>query len=582
MKKTKIICTVGPSTDNLQLLEKLMQAGMDLARFNFSHGTHEEHGKRLELVRQAAAHTGKVIATIADTKGPEIRLGIFAEGSVELVEGQEFALTTENIQGTSSLSYVNYEHLPEEVHVGDTILLSDGMLGLRVTALEPGLIHTVVVAGGVISSRKRVSCPGIELQLPFLSEQDKKDVLFAARNDMDYIAASFVQKADDILAIRKVLEDEGLNMGIIAKIENAAGVEHIKEIIDVADGVMVARGDLGVEIPAEEVPVVQKEIITLCNAAGKPVITATQMLESMCQSFRCTRAEASDVANSIYDGTDVIMLSGETASGKYPLEAVETMAKIAERTEHALDFDQIFERKGLNERVHFTEAISHATVQISHEIDADAILSITEFGNTARMIAKYRPLSKVIAMSTSPKSLRSMQLYWGVTPVLGPSASSTDALIDMALSRVLEQGIIKEGATVVITAGAPVGAPGSTNLIRVVNVGKILTKGTGIGKKSVIGRAFVAKSLDDFAGLQKGDILFCADLQEEIVPVAVQTAAAIVCEEGGLTSTAAIVAVTCGLPVVVGAAGAVELVSNGTTVTVDTVSGTVYEGEMSL
>ena len=322
MKKTKIICTVGPSTDNVELLGRMMQAGMDLARFNFSHGSHEDHGKRLALVKEAAAKVGKVIATIADTKGPEMRLGMFANNKVTLHEGDEFVLTTDEVLGDEHIAHVNYGGLPQEVQVGSMILLADGLLSLEVTAIEDTKIHTKVVHGGEVSNRKRVACPGVELNLPFLSEQDKADILFAVENDMDYVAASFVQKADDVLAIRKILEDAGSSIGIISKIENEAGVKHIEEIINVSDGVMVARGDLGVEIPSEVVPLVQKDIISRCNKAGKPVITATQMLESMIHSYRATRAEASDVANSIFDGSDVIMLSGETASkGKSP-EAV--------------------------------------------------------------------------------------------------------------------------------------------------------------------------------------------------------------------------------------------------------------------
>lgn len=583
MKKTKIICTVGPSVDDVELLTKMMTAGMDMARFNFSHGSHEEHNKRLLLVQEAASKAGKVIATIADTKGPEMRLGIFPEGKVQLVEGDEFDLTTEDVPCTAKLAHVNYANLPNELQEGDRILLSDGMLGLKVIGIEGNVIRTKVVAGGEISSRKRVACPGVELNLPFLSEQDKKDILFAARHGMDYVAASFVQKADDVLAIRKVLEQEGLEMGVIAKIENEAGVDHIQEIIEVSDGVMVARGDLGVEIPAEEVPIVQKMIIRECNKAGKPVITATQMLESMCHNFRCTRAEASDVANSIYDGTDVIMLSGETASGKYPLEAVQTMAQIAERTEKALDYDGIYRHIGIHDCTHPTDAISHAVVQISHEIDADAILSITESGYTARMIAKYKPQSKVIAMSRNPERVRAMQLYWGVVPLLGPFSADTDEMIDLSLKCALRNGEVCDGASVIITAGVPVGAPGSTNMVKVVTVGNTLVKGVGIGKKSVVGKICNAIRVSDYQEkLKKGDILVCDVLNEEYVPYVAKRASAIICEEGGLTSTAAIVGITCGIPVIVGAAQATALLWDGQLVTVDTVAGIVYEGEMNL
>ena len=583
MKKTKIICTVGPSTDDVELLEKMMRSGMDLARFNFSHGSHEDHAKRLELVRQAAEKAGKVVATIADTKGPEMRLGMFADDKIYLNEGDDFCLTTDDYLGDAHMAHVNYVGLPAEVQVGSSILLADGLLSLKVTKIEGSKIYTKVVNGGELSSRKRVACPGIELQLPFLSEQDRADILFAAEHDMDYIAASFVQKADDVIAIRKVLEAAGSSIGIISKIENEAGVQHIDEIISVSDGVMVARGDLGVEIPTEDVPLVQKDIIARCNKAGKPVITATQMLESMINSYRATRAEASDVANSIFDGSDVIMLSGETASGRYPLEAVQTMAKIAVRTENALDYVHIFQKKGISERIHSTDAISHATVQIAQEIKADTILTITESGFTARMIAKYKPQCTVVAVSRLPQRVRAMQLYWGVQPLLGPYSVNTDEMIELSLQCALQHGAIKDGASVVITAGVPIGTPGSTNLIKVVTVGNKLISGTGIGSKAVSGHICVAKTAADFKDkLQKGDILVVDVLNDEYVPFAAAKAAAIIAEEGGLTSSTAIVAVTCSLPVIVGAANATVALVDGQLVTVDPVSGAVYEGDINL
>ncbi len=583
MKKTKIICTVGPSTDDVALLCQMMHAGMDLARFNFSHGSHAEHELRLRLVREAAAVAGKIVATVADTRGPEMRLGVLGEGKVTLKEGAEFILTTDDVIGTSAMASVNYPGLPQEVSPGRHILLADGLLSLEVTSVENKMIVTRVVNGGELSSRKRVACPGVELQLPFLSDQDRADILFAAAQGMDYVAASFVQKAEDVLAIRRVLEESGYSMGIISKIENAAGVEHIEEIIDVSDAVMVARGDLGVEIPAEEVPLVQKDIIARCNKAGKPVVTATQMLESMMNSYRATRAEASDVANSIFDGSDAIMLSGETASGRYPLEAVRTMAKIAVRTEQSLDYAGIFSKKGLRDRIHSTDAVSHATVQIAHEVDAGAILTITESGFTARMLAKYRPDVPIIAVSRFDTVVRAMQLYWGVAPLLGPFSDNTDEMIDLSLNCALQNNAIKGGASVVITAGVPVGTPGSTNLIKVVSVGNRLTNGTGIGKKTITGNVCVAVSGEDFSSkLRSGDVLVVDVLNDEDVPAASAKAAAIVAEEGGLTSTAAIVGITCGIPVIVGAEGATDILQDRQLVTVDPIGGVVFEGAMNL
>lgn len=585
MKKTKIICTVGPSVDNVDLLVKMMQAGMDLARFNFSHGNHEEHAKRLSYVQEAAALAGKQVATIADTKGPEMRLGLFENDNVFLEDGQQFILTTKECLGTKEMAHVNYKNLCSEVRAGNTILLADGMLSLLITKVdeEEQKIYTEVTCGGKIGSRKRVACPGVQLNLPFLSEQDEADILFAARHGMDYIAASFVQKAEDVLAIRHVLESDGREMGIISKIENEAGVKNIESIIDVSDAIMVARGDLGVEIPAEDVPLVQKQIIEVCNKAGKPVITATQMLESMINSNRCTRAEASDIANSIFDGTDVIMLSGETASGKYPLEAVETMAKIAVRIEASLDYDAVFQKKGLSDHIHSTDAISHATVQIAHEIDADAILSITESGFTARMIAKYKPQCKVIAVSRIPERVRAMQLYWGVEPLLGPFSVNTDEMLDLSVQCALQTGAIQNGASIVITAGIPVGVPGRTNMIKVVNVANIIVKGTGIGKKAVTGKVVNCVRGADFdEKLKKGDVLVVDVLNDEYVPLVAHRASAIIAEEGGLTSTAAILAITCGIPVIVGAPSCASILHDGLIVTVDPVSGNVFEGEINL
>ena len=582
MKKTKIICTVGPSTDDVELLEKMMKAGMDMARFNFSHGSHEDHGKRLTLVQDAAALCGKPIATIADTKGPEMRLGMFDQ-EVVLQDGEHFTLTTEEVMGTAKRAHVNFVGLPKQVHPGDRILLADGMLGLEVESVKDTEIYTRVIAGGKISSRKRVACPGIELDLPFISEQDAQDILFAARHKMDYIAASFVQKAQDVLDIRRIVEREGLNIGIISKIENQAGVENIDEIINVSDGIMVARGDLGVEIPAEEVPLVQKDIIARCNKAGVPVVTATQMLESMVSSFRATRAEASDVANAIFDGTDVIMLSGETASGKYPLEAVKTMAKIAERTEAALDYDGIFEHRGLKDHIHSTDAISHATVQIAQEIDADCILTITESGFTARMISKYKPQCNIVAISRFAEKVRAMQLYWGVIPLLGPFSHETDEMIDLSLKCALGSGMVKDGDSVVITAGMPVGTPGSTNTIKVVTVSNALVKGTGIGKKAVTGRVCNCLRPSDYQEkLKKGDILVVDVLNDEFAQLAANRAAAIIAEEAGLTSSTAIVGLTCGIPVVIGVKQATALLWDDQVVTVDPVAGIVYEGFINL
>lgn len=582
MKKTKIICTLGPSTDSVSLIEEMINEGMDIARFNFSHGSKEEHAARIELVRKASEKTKKPIALVADTKGPEMRLGVFKDDKVELLPGDFFCLTTESVLGTKDIASVNYSGLPQEIKPGDDILLADGLLSLNVEKVDGQKIYTKVVHGGILGSRKRVAVPGVVLNLPFLSEADENDIKFAVSQNMDYIAASFVQKAEDVLAIRRLTEELNSEIGIIAKIENEEGVHNIEEIINVADGIMVARGDLGVEIPAEIVPLVQKDIIKRCNRVGKPVITATQMLESMISSYRATRAEASDVANSIFDGTDAIMLSGETASGKYPLEAVMTMAKIARRTEDALDYVSIFRAKGIVKNTNTTDAISHATVQIAQELDANAIISVTESGYTARMIAKYRPQALVIAVSPRESRVRKMQLLWGVYPLLGPASKNTDDLIELSMASAKDNDMIHEGDLVVITAGVLAGKPGSTNLIKVMNVGTRLVSGVGIGKRSVVGKVCIAANMKDFAEkLLPGDILVVGGLVDEAVPYAIK-ASAIIAEEGGLTSSVAILGVSYGIPVIVGAAGATEKLKDGMEATVDATSGIVYQGKVNI
>ena len=599
MKKTKIICTLGPATDKKDLLVDMIKAGMDLARFNFSHGSHSECEARLNLLKEAEKEAGRLVGYVADTKGPEMRLGLFKGDKTTLVPGHEFILTTEDVEGTAEKAHVNYAGLPEEVKRGDTILLNDGKLSLEVESTTATEIRTKVVNGGEISSRKRVAVPGAFLKLPFLSEADVSDITFAAQHGMTYVAASFVRNAHDAMEIRRLLERLGSPMGIIAKIENREGVnnidsiliiakienqegvDNIDEILQVVDGVMVARGDLGVEIPMEDVPIVQKEIIAKCNMLGKPVVTATQMLESMITNYRATRAEANDIANSIFDGTDAIMLSGETASGAYPLEAVKTMARIAKRTEEAIDYVQVFQHKGIGAQVQMTDAISHATVQIAQELEANAIMSITESGYTARMVAKYRPKAHVLGVSPKEESLRRMNLYWGVTPLQGENKASTDALIDASLKKALDSGLIKKGDSLVVTAGMNVGKVGSTNLIQVVNVGQKVVSGQGIGKKAVSGVVLRVEKKTDLEQFRPGMILAVAALENEMGTTAAQ-AGGIIAEEGGFTSPAAIIGINYGIPVIVGAKGAMEALETGDLVTLDVATGSVYAGKINV
>ncbi len=579
MKKTKIVCTQGPSTEKPGIMEKMIEAGMNVARFNFSHGDHAEHGARIEMVRAAAAKVGKPVALLLDTKGPEMRLGLFKEGKVTLQKGQKFILTSRDVEGTADICTVNHKYLPQEVVAGNQILLSDGLVCLNVDKVEGDDIHTTVLNTGGIGNRKRVAAPGVSLNLPPLSEQDIADVLFGAKLGMDIVAPSFIQRAADVLAIRKLLEEAGADMLIIPKIENAEGVKNVDEILKVSDGIMVARGDLGVEIPAEEVPLVQKEIIEKCNKAGKPVITATQMLESMVNNPRPTRAEASDVANAIMDGTDAIMLSGETAQGDYPVEAVETMARIAIRTEAALKYnDLLHARTAVSQRT-TTEAISHATVQIAQELNAAAILTDTTTGYTARMVSKYRPKATIIAVSPSEAAVRKMLLLWGVQPVLRGAVKNSDEMVEKAVASSLQSGIVKEGDLVVITAGVPMGMSGTTNMVRVHVVGNVLLRGVGIGQTSATGKVCIAHSFKDVQNKFKaGDVLVISGVDEETAAYAAK-ASAVIAEEGGLTSHAAIVGINCGIPVLVGVDGATERLTDGSLVTVDTSRGLVYQGE---
>ena len=581
MKRTKIVCTVGPSTDKPGVLEAMLRAGMNVARFNFSHGTHEDHGRRMKQVREAAAAVKVPVAIMLDTKGPEIRLGTFVDKKVTLQTGERFTLTARDVPGTVDIVTVNYKELPQEVAAGQTILLADGLVSLLIEKVDGPDIVTTVQNTGEISNFKRVAVPDVQLGLPFLSEQDVKDLLFGIEQGVDFIAASFVQKTADVLAIRRVLETRGADCHIIAKIENAAGVNNIEEILTVADGVMVARGDLGVEIPTEDVPIVQKMLIKRCNQAGKPVITATQMLESMMVNPRPTRAEATDVANAIMDGTDAIMLSGETASGKYPAEAVSMMATLAKRTEAALSYGEMsLARSASCALITTTDAISHATVQVAYELSAAAIVTSTESGYTARMVSKYRPEAVIVAVTPKEKFVRRMLLLWGVMPVFVPQSSNTDEMMSNAVAGAMASGWVKTGDLVVITAGIPVGITGTTNMIRVHTVGQVLLRGTGIGQRKVTGEVCVVSTLEEITGkFRPGQILVVNSVMDEMAPEA-SKALAIIAEEGGLTSQAAIVGVSFGIPVIVGVEGAMEKLSDGMVITADTERGLIYKGEI--
>lgn len=468
MRKSKIVCTIGPASESLENIKKLILAGMNVARLNFSHGDFEEHGARINTIRQASKELGKTVAILLDTKGPEIRTGKLEVEPIELVQDEYLTLTTEEILGDQNRISITYSNLPNDVQVGSTILIDDGLIGLTVVDIQGTEIKTRIVNGGTIKSKKGVNVPGVSISLPGITEKDTNDIIFGIGQDIDFIAASFVRKASDVQEIRALLEKhDASHIQIISKIENQEGVDNLDEILAVSDGLMVARGDLGVEIPAEDVPLAQKLMIQKCNVAGKPVITATQMLDSMQRNPRPTRAEASDVANAIFDGTDAIMLSGETAAGKYPVESVLTMSRIAEKAESALNHREIFMKQQIAQETTVTEAISQSVAISALDLNAKAIISSTVTGHTARVVSKYRPKSQIIAVTTQERTMRQLSLVWGVTPVFGHEATSTDELLETALNGGKASGLVQAGDLVVITAGIPLGRSGSTNLVKV-------------------------------------------------------------------------------------------------------------------
>ncbi len=470
MRKTKIICTIGPASESEERLRELMLAGMNVARFNFSHGTHEEHKKKFDRVIKVSSELNLQVATLLDTKGPEIRLKNIEGGQAELIAGQKFILTTEDMIGNNEKVSITYKNLKDDIEVGTTILIDDGLIEMVVEDIEETDIICRVINGGPISNHKGVNVPGAVLSMPYISEVDRSDILFGCDMGFDFLAASFVRSREDILEVRKILDEHNSYMKIIAKIENMQGIHNLEEILEVSDGIMVARGDMGVEIPMEEVPVVQKQMIKLAEAMGKHVITATQMLESMMKNPRPTRAETTDIANAIYDGTTAIMLSGESAAGLYPVEAVKTMAKIAERTEEAIDYDERMKMRKNTADLDVTTAISHATCTTAMDLKAAAIITVTISGFTAEMISRYKPKCPIIAFSVSPRVCRQLSLCWGVTPVWMARESTADDLFDEAVKAAKGAGYIKEGDRVVLTAGIPLGISGKTNMIHVVEV----------------------------------------------------------------------------------------------------------------
>lgn len=577
MRKTKIICTIGPASEDKDQLAQLVQNGMNVARLNFSHGEQFEHKKRIDNIRQVAAETDMALAIMLDTKGPEIRTGKLQNKKVKLQAGQTFVLTTRSVPGDENEVGVSYPQLPAEVKPGTSILLSDGLINLLVQETTATDIVCQVINGGELGEKKGVNVPGVRINMPFLSEKDIADINFGIDEELDFIAASFVRNAQDVLEIRRILEARDAHIDVIAKIESQDGVDNLDDIIKVADGVMVARGDLGVEIPAEEVPLVQKKIIKKCNLAGKVVIIATQMLDSMINNPRPTRAEVSDVANAIFDGADAIMLSGETAAGKYPVESVETMARIAKRTEEVLPYQEILRSKRLQGTASVTDAISYATCATAASLGISSIITATSIGTTARMVSKYRPEADIIAVTPDRRVMNKLVLVWGVHPVLTQETKGTDELFEAALARCLEMGYIKKGDMVVLTAGSPFGISGSTNLLKVHVVGDILVQGMGIGVKPVSGKVRIIMKDEDLEKIQFGDVLVCRSAHSAYVSY-LERVVALIAEEGGLTSDAAIIGLNMGLQVIVGARNATSILENDMLVTVDTPHGRVYSG----
>ena len=468
MRKTKIVCTMGPSTDKDDVLRQLMLEGMNVARCNFSHGSYEEHKKRMDMVKKLRRELGKPVAILLDTKGPEVRLKSFKDGKVTLEEGQLFTLTADEVEGTKEKVSVTYNRLYEDLEEGMKVLIDDGLIEMKVEKVDKTNIICRVINGGTVSNNKGVNVPEVDLSMPYISDKDREDILFGISQDVDFIAASFVQKKEDILQLRKLLEKNGgEEIKIISKIENAQGVANIDDIIEVSDGIMVARGDMGVEIPCEEVPVIQKKIIKKAYRAGKQVITATQMLESMIKNPRPTRAETTDIANAVYDGTSAIMLSGETAAGAYPVEALKTMVRIAERTEEDVDYRKRFFEYDRKVNPDITDAICHATCTTAHDLNAKAIVTVTKSGRSGRMISRYRPECDIISCATTEKVCRQLALSWGVTPILIKEEKEVFDLFDKAIQAAVKADLLKKGDLTVITSGVPIGISGTTNMIKV-------------------------------------------------------------------------------------------------------------------
>ena len=580
MRKTKIICTLGPSTDKDGVLRELIANGMNVARFNFSHGSHEEHKGRLDLLKSLREELGKPVAALLDTKGPEIRLKDFKNGTEMLEDGQTFTLTTRDVEGTKEICSITYKDLPQDVAPGGTIMLDDGLIKLQIQTVNDTDIVCTVLNNGKIKNKKGVNVPGVHLSMPYMSQRDKDDIIFGIEQGFDFIAASFVRTAQDVYEIRNLLNEYDSNIRIIAKIENREGVNNIDSILAAADAVMVARGDLGVEIDFTELPGIQKNIIERSFSFGKPIVTATQMLDSMMVNPRPTRAEISDVANAIYDGTSAIMLSGETAAGAYPVEALKTMSAIAERTETENHARVEYLTEATNGKISVSDATAHAACLTAKDVNAAAIVTVSESGTTARLLSKYRPQQPIIACVMKEQVQRQLSLSWGITSLMMPLAHSTDELIEMSTALAKENGFLHNGELAVVTAGVPVGISGTTNMIKIHMVGTCLATGVGVGPENAevsnaTGKACVCRTLDEVrAKFKPGMVLVVPSTSNEMLNY-VRDAAALVVEEPGLNSHAAIAGKALLKPTVVGAVGATSHIRDGLMIAVDCAHGSV-------
>ncbi|MCE5029421.1 pyruvate kinase [Staphylococcus epidermidis] len=580
MRKTKIVCTIGPASESEEMLEKLMNAGMNVARLNFSHGSHEEHKARIDTIRKVAKRLNKTIGLLLDTKGPEIRTHNMKDGLIVLEKGKEVIVSMNEVEGTPEKFSVTYENLINDVNIGSYILLDDGLVELQVKEInkDKGEVKCDILNTGELKNKKGVNLPGVKVNLPGITDKDADDIRFGIKENVDFIAASFVRRPSDVLDIRQILEEEKAEITIFPKIENQEGIDNIEEILEVSDGLMVARGDMGVEIPPESVPMVQKDLIRKCNKLGKPVITATQMLDSMQRNPRATRAEASDVANAIYDGTDAVMLSGETAAGQYPEEAVKTMRNIAVSAEAAQDYKKLLSDRTKLVETSLVNAIGVSVAHTALNLNVKAIVAATESGSTARTISKYRPHSDIIAVTPSEKTARQCAIVWGVNPVVKEGRKTTDALLNTAVATAVETGRVSNGDLIIITAGVPTGEKGTTNMMKIHLVGDEIAKGQGVGRGSVVGHAIVADSASDLEGKDLSDkVIITNSVDETLVPY-VEKAIGLITEENGITSPSAIIGLEKGIPTVVGVEQATKEIKNDMLVTLDASQGKVFEG----